>query len=861
MEIKKNNNRKSLDIKNKISKLSLPKIIIFTLFFFSYTIFLGFFFNLNKSNIRNKLPANVKTRIKDTTLFHLYQSNFKVNVPLNILKATFTKTNKIYIDMKLKDFQVLSKKRKEAINNKVLTSSNKDFVPAIISKDNEKLDAEIRLKGDWTDHLIGNKWSFRIKINDGKTFNGLNKFSLQSPKTRRFIWEWLYHEILRLEGFPSLRYSFAPLVFNGNDLGIYAIEEHFDKILIESNKFKEGPIIKLSEVLLWLGRKRSYKDKVENLDPHKSITRSNIEVFKEKYTLKNKNLSKNLIRASHKINSFFDGSLKTSEVFDAKKLATFLAISDLLNSHHNLFWHNQRFYFDPFSELLIPIGFDGDAGRPLQKLAIDKKMETINYFDDLDFTKIYVSELERISSSQFINYLLKKIYPEINNQLSIIHKSYPAITFNKNLILDNQKKIIHSINPILPLNLYLKNNNSKNLEVQVANNQSFPIQILGLYQGDLNIGSLNEDIIIKGKSKENFPKYEIIKFSKIKGKEYKIDIPMYIEYKLYGSSNIKRSVINPIPRLETNISLEKIPNISEFNFLMQDKVKKTIVFKQGKWIIDKPLIVPSGNKFIVKNNTIIEFIDNGYIYSNSPVEFIGNDNNPIIFIGNKLGNGISVINAEKKSLIKYVLFKNLSNPRDEYWEIPGSITFYQSPVDIDNSIFEANNSEDNLNIVRSKFNIKNSSFVNSKADAIDIDFSDGVIENVSIIEAGNDGLDISGSKINMKDFLIKDIGDKGISGGEMSFLKANNIRIYNSNIAVASKDKSILDFKDLSIDKAEIGFAIFKKKEEYGSANIKINNLVKNSVNTFYLLESESSLVINEKSYKPNTMDLKSKLY
>ena len=146
----------------------------------------------------------------------------------------------------------------------------------------EKYKANIRLKGDWTDHLIGNKWSFRVKLKDGKTFNGLNKFSLQSPKTRNFIWEWLYHEILRIEGFPALRYFFAPIVFNGNDLGIYAIEEHFDKILLESNKFKEGPIVKLSESLLWLNRKKYNSDNINNINPHLEITQSYIDVFKEK---------------------------------------------------------------------------------------------------------------------------------------------------------------------------------------------------------------------------------------------------------------------------------------------------------------------------------------------------------------------------------------------------------------------------------------------------------------------------------------------------------------------------------------------------------------------------------------------------
>ena len=33
----------------------------------------------------------------------------------------------------------------------------------IISFDDEENPVRIRLKGDWTDHLIGEKWSFELK--------------------------------------------------------------------------------------------------------------------------------------------------------------------------------------------------------------------------------------------------------------------------------------------------------------------------------------------------------------------------------------------------------------------------------------------------------------------------------------------------------------------------------------------------------------------------------------------------------------------------------------------------------------------------------------------------------------------------
>ena len=82
--------------------------------------------------------------------------------------------------------------------------------------------------------------------------------------------------------------------------------------------------------------------------------------------------------------------------------------------------------------------------------------------------------------------------------------------------------------------------------------------------------------------------------------------------------------------------------------------------------------------------------------------------------------------------------------------ITGAVTFYDSPVQISNCIFIDNRSEDSLNIISSEFTIKDSEFLNSKSDALDIDFSNGYFENLVFDNSGNDGLDISGAKVKGK---------------------------------------------------------------------------------------------------------------
>ena len=104
----------------------------------------------------------------------------------------------------------------------------------------------MRLKGDWTDHLFGDKWSFRIKVKGDNTLFGMKQFSIHHPRARNFIYEWLYHQALKREGVLSLRYDFIEVTLNGKNLGVYALEEHFEKRLIEHNQYREGPIIKFT---------------------------------------------------------------------------------------------------------------------------------------------------------------------------------------------------------------------------------------------------------------------------------------------------------------------------------------------------------------------------------------------------------------------------------------------------------------------------------------------------------------------------------------------------------------------------------------------------------------------------------------
>ena len=90
------------------------------------------------------------------------------------------------------------------------------------------------------------------------TLFGMKQFSLQHPRVRNYIHEWLFHRLLDREGLIGLRYRFVHLSLNGKDLGIYAMEEHFEKRLIENRRRREGPILKFDENPRWTAVRNSW---------------------------------------------------------------------------------------------------------------------------------------------------------------------------------------------------------------------------------------------------------------------------------------------------------------------------------------------------------------------------------------------------------------------------------------------------------------------------------------------------------------------------------------------------------------------------------------------------------------------------
>ena len=176
-----------------------------------------------------------------------------------------------------------------------------------------------------------------------------------------------FHQALAKEGLLGLRYQFIRVVLNQKDLGIYALEEHFDAYLLGHNQLWNGPIVRFNEEFFWkeIAQKSTF-DRARMSSG--SYLSSDIDAFQTTKWISTPSNRKQSLKAISLLESFRRGQLQTSQVFDVEKLAKFFALTDLMGAEHGSRWHNARFYYNPVTSRLQPIGFDGNAGQSIRSL-------------------------------------------------------------------------------------------------------------------------------------------------------------------------------------------------------------------------------------------------------------------------------------------------------------------------------------------------------------------------------------------------------------------------------------------------------------------------------------------------------------
>lgn len=532
--------------------ISLSIFIIFLAFFFQTG-----FWEKNKRNFFERVNLNGIDNYK-----------FYPKILLHKVNSIFDSQNEIKVFVNQANINKIENNREEILeflkNTKIKNDSTKfkhlfPFVEANakIQLKNNTIKSNIRLKGDRMIHFEDqNNSSYRLKIRDNETYNGMTKFSLQKPRIRNYLHEWIFHELLGVGGLVRINYEFYDFYLNNDYKGYYVLEESFDNNLLIRNNRPVGPIFSTFEEF---NRTNLNSKKMFEVYDKKSWTNNESKLLITKETLE-------------KIDSYLKGNLNFNDVFDIKKWAWFFAVTDLTYTYHGTMLKSVKFYYNPSTSKIEPIGYDGHRTLPnfskynevskfnktnftLAKENLEKKLydrifpiiqtgfffnnEDLNY----DFYEEYIKAIYNISSEEFLNKFFEDRKKKIKNINSGIYSD--DYEFDKNSLIksgigiyyydkediyrraDNLRKMVYpNIDEIFIYiennQLNIKNNNYNNFFLKdgkiICEKYDIPIADLKIYKKELVV-QLNDKF-------DNSCK-KIVFNNSINNKNYSINVNKY----------------------------------------------------------------------------------------------------------------------------------------------------------------------------------------------------------------------------------------------------------------------------------------------------------------------------------------------
>ncbi len=813
---------------------------------------------------------NVAVLTPDDQLLAVYSFDLfgsaKPKPKIRLFNVKFDEIPTLKLRINQAAYEKLRRKRDEAVKKGVLLTEEDDLVSATFSDGKSDRKCDIRLKGDWTDHLVGDQWSFRVNLESDESWNGMQKFSLHHPKARNYLGEWLYHQALAKEDILHLKYDFVQLHLEidrgvtreDKYLGLYAAEEFFTKNLIERNQRREGILLKLDEDPIWRNRAEFVGQGLPwgDLEASEVFRQDDLPIlpFGGGAVRKDSNLLRQFQSASALFQSYLDGELSISEVFDVEKLATANVITNLLGADHALISHNYRMYYNPINGKLEPVGFDGDSGR--ENYYPHQYMHAV---DDTAYVAAYVRAIERLTTDDAIWQL--KHTKGLEDRKLFMESALPEFRWDPSFIDFNRKVLQELIQPKQAISAFVESYDANSITLSVDNHGRLPIHVLSLQTDEgRDIAGLKTSVLLAPRERqtlrfafaENFERLFVSKKGKVDFDLSKDIEKIRLQFSTVGASSPSISKIfswsgEGESVLESSAFLRMESSVDKFDFLHVDEKTKQIICHSGTHQIEEPMIIPAGYSFVVGPGTKFEMVKHGSrIISYSPLQWQGTAENPItVYATTRDGRGIMVMNAESRSRLEHCRFLNLRNLTSAYWSVSGAVNFYESDVDLSYCTFERNRCEDALNIIRSDFDMQDCIFSEIQSDAFDGDFVTGEIRDCQFLDIGNDAIDVSGSDIDVKRVNILRAGDKGLSAGEDSKMRVDSVRVSQSEIGVASKDMSYVELREMKIHQCALGFTAFQKKPEYGPASITAVDVELRDVVTIHLIEEQSRLRLN----------------
>ncbi len=452
------------------------------------------------------------------------------SIPLRITQSITPSTDlpMLVVDMNFSSYNDILGQREQALQDGVYIPSNQDFVTATIKSsvgaatirssvdavtiqsEESAVPVRMRLLEGPADRLDDDgKWGFEVRTRQNRQLLGMQRFYLSDPATNNWLGEWAFARALEREGILAARCQFVHLIFNGDDWGLYSLQEGFANELLTSQGRPEGVIVRFDADLLWESvahfegdAQAAYADPIANLSTT-DFQYFEVDAFRDAAIDSDPALSAQRDAAIGLLRALQAGELRASQVFDIEQYGRFLALVDLWGATPATSLVNLHYYYNPTSGRLEPIGFNGN---PLAfetghsdgaALGSDARVSLSATYDDPAIQAAYVREAWRVSQPEYLDQLqadLEEEYERLRQAVSADGSPWDELRAR-------QEQMARSLDPVQPVFAYLGSPTltmSGTIRVAVANVLNLPVEIVGFDIGGATFLPANREWLQDG---------------------------------------------------------------------------------------------------------------------------------------------------------------------------------------------------------------------------------------------------------------------------------------------------------------------------------------------------------------------------
>ena len=770
---------------------------------------------------------------------------------------------------------------------------------------------DIRGRGSNPSNWMFDKKSYKVKLPKKNVKNYIRKYDYVIPRNPGMLGTYLGYFIAEKSGILAPKARLVELFMNDQSKGVFIEVESLGEGFLRKNN-----IMPVDLYVGDSGRTNKIPYLTGNLLTNISMWEKS--AYFNQYDEANNERLKHALRALNMAQADSQQYEIFKEIFDLDSWAKYSAYQALVQSWHNYEDNNLTLIYDHWRGKIIPVSFDtmfdDDVNQTLLdiKIILDNDPTLIDriYNDNTEFLiKKYqylkqmvengviddaLLEIDRIenkliaswsrdenkqqhhiindflgnpfSKSNFISEInnVKLKLKLINDQLIARLNKIPVVTLKS-----NGKELLLGVDSEVPVEnvaiKFVNNKLSEKLDIYYDLNGNNTIDKLDIFIPSESTGNLLniKAIFASNRSNEskNNKRVNLFEGSNV---SYLPTIFRFLTNSKFPE--IKSILVNGESYLTDELNIDNFisPNLKNVPFVLEDNPNNVLNLK-GNIIIKEDIYFNS--PVVIHEGTNISIYPNVSMYFNNKVTAIGSVEKPInVKSFSKLNWGTFAIIGPKTegSILSNISIMNGSGSLTKSTQFTSALSIHDtSNIQIKNCIVGNNSTFDDLFhiVYSSKVYIDSCTFKNAYSDAIDIDLSEVSMTNILVIDSGNDAIDLMGSNAYIKDSVLKNSNDKGVSVGEASRVLIVDTLIDSNIIGLEAKDKSIANIIGGSFVNNDTQFSAYSKNWRYGgggkihinSTNILSNNIMDISkgseldiVNSFF----EKNMVKSEKRVK-----------